>query len=370
MKIDLNNIDVESFQLHEHIIPELLNEAVILIQPVHIGIKWNQANKHFRSSVWSKKDGTLISAGLPKFCNWGENPDNFPIPLSLDGCNVAEKMDGSALIVSKYNGHYILRTRGTVDASKLENGYEVEVFKKNILPKLCVEGEDQSWPISYVFEWITASPKQRVVINYNNSEPEFVLVGVVSHADYSLWSQDLLNAYAKNFKLKRPEMFSFSDVSSLLYAVETWKGKEGVCVYSNNDQTIHKVKSVEYLSKHRFKEHATLENTIDLFFSLGVCSYTEFEKKLTEVFDYECFEMVRGHASNICDAWKQVQVIVDGMKRFVTQIYTLPNRKEQALMIKSSYGTTNRASFVFSLLDGKNLDSEQLKKLMYQVLKK
>jgi hypothetical protein len=44
-----------------------------------------------------------------------------------------EKLDGSTLIVSKYNGQYILRTRGTVDASKLANGFELELFKSTIL---------------------------------------------------------------------------------------------------------------------------------------------------------------------------------------------------------------------------------------------
>jgi hypothetical protein len=363
-------LDNEFFQVHDHYLSEL-NETVRLIQPTHIGIKWNQKNKVFRSSVWNLK-GELVSAGLPKFTNWGENPDQFPPPISLDNCNVVEKMDGSALIVSKYKGVVILRTRGTVDASKLDNGYEIDTFKRDILSKLVAaeSNHDDSWPISYVFEWITASPKHRIVINYNNDEPQFILVAIINHSDYSLWKQHTLNQFAATVGLKRPENYTFTCISSLLYDIEKWKGKEGVCVYSNDGQSIHKVKSGEYLSKHRFKENATLEATVDLFFSLGLYNYNEFQKKLIEIFDYECFEMVRGFVSTICDAWKAVEIIVNGMKQFVEKISVLPTRKDQALQITSSYGKTNRAAFVFTLLDKKQLNTEQYKKLLYQVLKK
>ena len=45
------------------------------------------------------------------------------------------------------------------------------------------------------------------------------------------------------------------------------------------------------------------------------------------------------------------------------------SRKEKAATIISSYGKTNRASFVFNILDGKTISDEQIKKLMFQVIK-
>jgi hypothetical protein len=47
----------------------------------------------------------------------------------------------------------------------------------------------------------------------------------------------------------------------------------------------------------------------------------------------------------------------------------LPSRKEQAQLVISSYGETNRAAFVFKLLDGKSLGKEEYKKLLFQILK-
>jgi hypothetical protein len=352
--------------VHEH---SLNGEIVYLIQPQHIGTKWRQDNKHMRSVVVNYA-GEVISAGFPKFTNWGENPEHFPVPNSLNHCTVVEKLDGSLLIVSKHNGKYILRTRGTVDASTMANGHELEVFKDTILKTLdvCLPVDiNGSWHYSILFEWV--SPINKIVLNYGD-EPDWYLVGVVNHDHYSVWSQSRLNEMANEFNLKRPPTYTFSGVEDLLKDVDQWRGKEGVVVYSKNDQMLHKVKAMDYLIKHRFKSEATLENTLDLYFNYDKPSYQEVASKLTETFEYECFEMVRGYSSQVCDASKEVNKIVDGFKSFIdNQLKSLSTRKEQAQKVISSYSESNRSSMIFSLLDGKNLTTDQQKKLFWQVLK-
>ena len=362
MKIDLKTIDRDQFIVQSHI---LNGETIFLVNPKHIGVKWKKDNLHFRSSVWNY-DGELISASFPKFFNWSEQPEISPVPTSLKNATVVEKLDGSTLIVSKYKNQYILRTRGTVDASKLANGFELELFKEKFLKSLTHATPD-TWNVSILFEWV--SPINKIVLNYGD-EPDWYVVGLVHHSDYSLYSQKDLDMWAKNKGFKRPATYTFTDVNDLLQNVDQWKGKEGVCVYSKNDQSIHKVKSADYLIKHRFKSEATLENTLDLYFSYGKPLYQEFESKLTETFDYECFEMVRGYASQICDASKEVNKIVDGFKSFIdNQLKVLSTRKEQAQKVISSYSESNRSSMIFSLLDGKTLTADQHKKLFWQVLK-
>jgi hypothetical protein len=371
MKIDLNAIDQEQFMVHPHVVN---GETLWLIQPQHIGCKWVQENKHFRSSVWND-EGELVSAGFPKFTNWGENPENFPVPQSLKNATIVEKIDGSLLIVSKYKGNYILRTRGTVDASKLDNGYEIEVFKRDYLPKLvefievtCNVPKD-TWLISYLFEWV--SPENRIILNYGDA-PEWYFVGAVGHTDYSVSSQEMLDGLADKTGFKRPVTYDFPSVEALMADVEQWKGKEGVCVYSKDGQRIHKVKGLWYLALHRMKEAlASIDKVVDVYFSQGTPSYQEFEKYITDMFDYELWQQVRPEASRICDAYKDVQKIIEGMKVFVDEtLKPMKTRREQAERVLSSYGNTNRASFVFALLDSKPLTAEQEKKLLYQCLKK
>ena len=362
MKIDVSTVDRTQFMVHEHF---LNGEVVYLVQPQHIGTKWTQDNKHMRSVVVNY-EGEVISAGFPKFTNWGENPDHFPVPTSLRNCTVMEKLDGSLLIVSKYKGQYILRTRGTVDASKLANGFELELFKSTILSKL--HDNNDTWNYSIIWEWL--SPINKIVLSYGD-EPMWKLIGFIDHSDYSLATQDMLDLMAKKYDLLRPEIYTFTDVNDLLQNVDQWKGKEGVCVYSKNDQTIHKVKGAWYLALHHMKsELSNIEKVMDVWLEQGMPDYNTFYNYIFTTFDFELAEQTKGMISRITDGKKEVDKIVWGMNLFVnTRLRLLPSRKEQAQVVISSYGETNRASFIFKLLDGKSLSKEEYKKLMFQVLK-
>ena len=365
MKIDLSSIDREQFMVHEHIVN---GELLYLVQPQHIGAKFTQKNKIFRSSLWNS-DGELVSAGFPKFTNFLENPENFPVPSSLKDTTIVEKVDGSLLIVSKYKGNYILRTRGTVDASKLDNGHELEAFRQGYLTKLSELCPDDNWDWSFLFEWV--SPEQRIILNYGDN-PEWYLVGYVIHDTYSLLAQKAVDFWANQIGCPRPPAYSFPSVADLMSGVEAWKGKEGVVIYSNRDQTLHKVKGLWYLSLHRMKEAlSSVDKVIDVYYEQGEPSYQKFEEFITTQFDWELWTQVRGDVSRICDGAKEVQKIVDGMNRFVQdKLRSLALRRDVAKFVLDAYGQTNRASFVFKLYDGKLLSAEDRKKLLYQVLKK
>jgi hypothetical protein len=364
MITDLSKIDRDSFMVHEHL---WNGELLHLVQPNHIGTKFDQTNKIFRSSVWNA-DGELVSACYPKFVNWGENPDNFPVPTSLDDATIVEKIDGSALIVSKYKGNVMIRTRGTLDATRMDNGHEIEIFKETILPKLDTDGMD-TWKFSYIFEW--TSPENRIVIRYGD-KPDWYFTGIVYHGDYSLMSQDYLDKFANFNDLKRPATYTFTTIADLLENVEKWVGKEGVCLYK--DQGIWKIKSSDYLIKHRLKEEfGSLEKVLEFFVSEGCPDYGTFYNKVAEIVSFETAEECRGDISKCIDAWKEVEKILDHMAKFCSHLQDkalYPTRKEQALKVLSSYGTTNRAAFCFKLLDGKMLGKEDHVKLMWQILKK
>lgn len=364
MKIDLKKIDLTQFMSHDHFIN---GEVVTLVQPQFIGTKWTQDNKHLRSSVWNS-EGELISAGFPKFTNFGENPEHFPVPQSLKNCTVVEKLDGSLLILSKYKGQLILRTRGTVDASVLDNGHELEKFKERFLKSLNHDTPD-TWNVTILFEWV--SPINRIVINYGD-EPDWYLVGIVNHEDYSLHTQNLLNMWAKNKGFKRPATYTFSDVNDLLKNVEQWKGKEGVVIYSHNDQMLHKVKGAWYLALHHMKsELSNIEKVMDVWLEQNMPDYNTFYTYIVNSFDYELAEQCRGHISNLCDSRKEVDKIIDHMREFInTRVRNLASRKDQALMILNSYGETNRSGYLFKILDNKPLEKDDYKKLTFQILKK
>ena len=362
MKIDLDTVDRESFMVHEH---SLNGEIVYLVQPKHIGAKWKNDNLHFRSSVWNY-NGELISASFPKFFNWSEQPDLSPVPNSLKNTTVVEKLDGSTLIVSKYNGQYILRTRGTVDASTMANGFELELFKSTILSKL--QDNNDTWNYSVLFEWL--SPINKIVLSYGD-EPMWKLIGFIDHTDYSLATQDMLDLMAKKYDLRRPEIYTFTDITDMLQIVDKWQDREGVCLYSKNGQTIHKIKASKYLLLHHLKsELSSLEKIMDVWLEQGMPDYNTFYNYIFTTFDFELAEQIKGTISRIVDGKKEVNKIVEGMNSFVNnRLCSLPTRKEQAQLVISSYGDSGRSSMIFKMLDGKSLGKEEYKKLMFQVLK-
>ena len=371
MKIDLQSIDSESFMVHQHFVGE---HECYLVQPIHIGATWNKENLIYRSSLWDK-DGHPVSLSFKKFFNYDEKPDIFPAPSDLKNAKLMEKLDGSTLIFSRYKGHTVIRTRGTVDARKQANGYEIdylcEKYKKFIEFLESFTHTDRS----YVFEWL--SPTNRIVINYGD-EPDMVLVATILHKDYSLLMQDTLDIFASGHNLRRPRTFSYNSVEEMKSAVEVLKDQEGLCVYYGNEQQIRKVKAASYLFLHRAKsEISSIEKVIDVYIdwfmdrhnlSHEPTGYVHFFEYLTEKFDFEIATMATGHASRICDAMKEVDKIMNALFEFASERMNIA-RNIAAKEVLQAYGSTGRSSIIFKMLDRKVIGTDDYKKLLYQVLK-
>lgn len=360
MIIDLNSIDTEQFQVKEGI---FCGEESILVTPNHIGTKFTQKNKRFRSSIWSKS-GELLSASLMKFVNAGENPDHFPLPKSLDKTSAMLKLDGSTLIINKHNGILNCRTRGSFNVEQQPNNHEIQILQDKY-PFAFDNPLLNSGEYSLIFEWV--SPENVIVIKY--PEPDMFLLNIVKHSNYSYMTQNELDNFAEEYGLKRPIMFYFESIETLGEQVSQWDANEGIVLYHSNDQECHKFKAAKYLYIHSIKSSLnTEEKLIDLYLTSGTSTYLGFFNYIVTNIDYEVAQHFRGQLSKICDADKEVKNIIDGMKNFVNNIQNM-TRKEQALKITSAYGKTNRASFVFNILDGKELDTKAKKKLFFQVLK-
>ncbi len=327
---------------------------------------------HFRSSLWNAQ-GELISASFKKFFNWSEHPELAYTPFSLTangGCELLEKIDGSTLIVSKYKGHLIIRTRGTVDASKQDNGHEIEWLKDKYPRAFTFTDENgdeyETSPFSLVFEWV--SPENKIVLNYGE-EPDLYLIAMIVHDTYRLVPQSELDVLAGILQIKRPARYNFASVKEMLEAVEVFKGKEGLCVYCNKGQDIRKVKSAWYLALHRMKtEFGSYERVIDFYFTMNRPTYTEYYDFIVKNYDFELAEQCRGHISKVCQGMKEVELIIAAMREKVEPLKKLA-RKDAASVILQAYGQTNRSGMAFTLMDGKELKTDDIKKLLYQVTK-
>jgi len=339
-------------------------DVLFLVFPRGIGAKWNRDNLILRSSMWTG-DGELVSAGFKKFFNWDEQPEIAPIPKDVRGAEIMEKLDGSLLIVSKYKGQLIARTRGTSTIADLDNGFELD-FLKDKYPLAFDNKWINNGECSLLFEWTT--PENKIVLSYGD-EPELRLIGAVFHEDYSLMRQVGLDRVASEISVPRPKTYNFDSIEEMKQTITALEKAEGVCFYYNDGQDIKKDKSPWYLALHRMKSAlGNLDEVVDLFFTLELPTYSEFLTYIETQYDFEVMSACRGHASRIYEAQKEIKAITDHMAKFADSVRHLP-RPEAARAILKAYGDTNRSGYVFSLLDNKPLKREALKKLLYQVMK-
>lgn len=336
-------------------------EKLVLVIPKFMGCNWTKDNLIFRSSMWTE-DGFLVSPGFKKFFNWGEKDSIVPPPDSLINCSVVEKIDGSTLIVSPFKGKTIVRTRGTFNADIFDNYKNEEKYLRRKYPKAFTPPDG----ITYLYEWY--SPANKVVLDLGN-EPGLHLIGCVVHRDYSYVSQYRLDRMAQELDVPRPARHVYDSVEGLLGSVKDLKGKEGVCIYYDGDQSIKKVKSASYLMMHTFKSELSINNLLEVYVDAGMPDYQAFYDYIANTYDFECAEVSRGLISTLADAKKEVLAILSHMQKFADSVRHLP-RIEAAAKIQGAYGNTNRAGLVFLYLDNKTPKSDALKKLLHQVIPK
>jgi hypothetical protein len=261
-------------------------DECVLVTPKTMGVEWTDENKYFRSSIWRKSDMKPVSLGFRKFMNYGEKPDFEP--LTENSVKAVTKIDGSCLIVSKHNGELIVRTRGTVDAAKLQNGHEIELLKKKYPVAFDNDFLDNGLH-TLLFEWTT--PTNRIVLQ-ETEEPTLWLIGIVFHIDYSYVDQHHLDQYAKEFGVERPQTYSVSvnvDIETLKKQIEPLKDIEGVVIYDYvHNQTLKKIKTLRYLELHRvFTGVKSVDHLFDLFVEYGQPKREKFEEQLATNYDWE-----------------------------------------------------------------------------------
>lgn len=281
------------------------NDDCVLITPANSVMPiWNDENSVYRSSIWRKDNGELVSAGYRKFVNYGEQKSFEPVdPLNTD-FEAIEKIDGSCLICSKYNGEYIFRTRGTTTVKVFENSAEIDALvEKYNIKQLIDDLTEKYGAVSLLFEWVT--PSNIICIRYN--EPDLYLTGIVRHEDYTYFRQDLLDTIAAQYNLLRPKRYSFDGITSLadlaLDIYDTFVAQEGIVCYFEGGQVLKKMKSNWYLFLHRAKSELSSNKHIALWLEeAGMLEYNaSFEPKYTkdevfgkfaETYDWEIVDYI------------------------------------------------------------------------------
>jgi len=270
----------------------------------------------------------------------------------------------SLLIVSRHNGELIVRTRGTIDASQLENGHEIELLKTKY-PDAFNNFWLDSEKFSLLFEWTT--PTNRIVLQ-ESAEPTLWLIGIVGHDSYSFMGkhdpyyylpQDALDQQARVFGVLRPERYTLN-LQNVAEYLKDETSIEGVVIYANNGQILKKVKTPRYLYLHRvFTGVKTVDHLFDLFVEYGQPVREDFEKKLADTFDWELVTALKPLMDDLFLKWKRISTQLSWIQVFLKDVHFIDlDRKNKAKKILEIF--TDCAGIAFSLLDGKVLDPHKL----------
>lgn len=346
----------------------IAGDECILITPKEIGCKWTDDNMRFRSCIVRKSDNFVVSQGFGKFVNFAEKPDfqpwNHDWPIEA-----RHKLDGSLLIVSKYKGQLICRTRGTVDARQLDNGHEIDLLIAKY-PN-CFNNETfgyaETCGMSLLFEWTTPN---NVIVLREHAEPTLTLLGAVKHEDCRYLSQKILDLGARDMGVDRPKRYQYNSVAEAIEDVDAWKGAEGVVFYSPDGQTLKKIKAAEYLRLHRLKSSvSSIRSLIGVFIEAGKpATFDNFYVYIESTLDFEIAEYCRDNIGTVVRCHNEVVAQQNKVKGLVARIAGL-TRKEQALDITQHYKDW-RAGYAFSLLDGKEFPDNKLATILEEYVEK
>ena len=352
--------NIEQFNLKDCVIA---GDECVLVTPKDMGVDWNDQNKYFRSSIWRKSDMKPVSLGFRKFMNYGEKPDFEPLNPE-DGVRAIQKIDGSCLIVSKYKDQLIIRTRGTVDATKLENGYEIAhlILK---YPKAFDNEWLDSEHYTLLFEWTT--PTNRIVLQ-ESTEPTLWLIGMVFHDTYTYVSQFNLDTYAKEMEVSRPKSYGImlnGSIEDIKKRIEPLQDIEGVVIYddkagSDSGQILKKIKTLRYLQLHRvFTGVKTVDHLFELFVEYGQPQRENFEALLATNFDWE---LVTSLTPLLDQLYTKSKYIADKVLWIIMYLqnpdFVALDRKGKAQKIMEYF--PDCSGIAFAVLDNKNIAPEKL----------
>lgn len=329
-------------------------DECILVTPKDMGVEWTDYNKVFRSSVWRKSDMYPISLSYKKFTNYGEKPDFEPWTEDCLPFEAKVKVDGSTLIVSRYKGELIIRTRGTIDASLLPNGHEIAVLKEKY-PNVFSNRHLNKENITFLYEWTT--PTNRIVLR-ESDEPKLTLIGAVNHNDYSYVKQYPLNNLALELRVIRPATIDLYDMDELKAYVDVQTDIEGVVIYSKCGQILKKLKTIDYLRKHRiYTGIKNVNHVIDLWIEHGCLSRDEFEAALSAAYDHELVVSIEILLNDMYGRWESIQTKLEDIKHTLTRNLHI-SRKEIAQLVLHEYKIWS--SIAFEILDSKTHNIKKL----------
>lgn len=217
--------------------------------------------KECRGLALEKDTLKIVRFGFYRFLNLDEDGRD-PIDFK-ESVRYEEKVDGSLILLSYFDGKWQAGTRGRIFPDALVNGYNFtfsdlfwNIFqsKDRLNPELC-----------YMFElW---HPSNRIVVQYD--KPQVVLTGARRTDTWRELNSNELDDIAKDLVVRRPKTYEFKSVKeSVDFINENGFTDEGFVLVQWNDRLDRyvrvKIKSEKYKNLHNIVSARSLGNMVRL----------------------------------------------------------------------------------------------------------
>lgn len=237
-----------------------------------MGFKYDQIDspkthpivREARGLVLEKGSWDIVAKGFNRFYNLGEDPDGFK---NFDWTNfsIAEKVDGSLMIVYHYQGEWRLNTSGSFGFGECNSSGKS--WRDLFWSTLGVKPEDV-WlepHLVHIFELCTLQNK---VVRYY-PKPTVFLLGLFNQKDGSELDVSLISDYVTHVNhrnktnIQLPQVYNFKSTEEIMAFLKTKedtdKTYEGVVIRDKTGIRA-KVKSATYVAIHHMMDNGNIFN--------------------------------------------------------------------------------------------------------------
>lgn len=249
LRVDAASLDRSQYKVHHE-------EGETLVIPLKDKYRWDERELHLRSLVLDT-DGTILSAGFPKFFNLGENAaydQSLAEAAARGAVEFPEKIDGSLIVADRIAGKPRLRTRGRRHLGEFTN--EVESLIAERYPRLMdfLRRDPLLDAHSVLFELV--SPTRAVVLKYEVASL-FLLGAVDKRTVTPRWDSPMLAHVSSATGVDPAPVHALpANLDAALDLVRGWKGREGVVarfVTPEGTPRLLKIKAADYLRLHAYR---------------------------------------------------------------------------------------------------------------------
>lgn len=198
-----------------------------------------------RGIIFDTRDWVIVSRPFDKFFNYGEE---LAHNVDFSNAQIWEKLDGSLIKFSRFEGKLLISTNGNIDAkdAPVGDGYTnfyqlvAQCMTPEIMNFLSAHQVDNGSPVTHMFELI--HPETKIVINYNRQELRYL------GSRYNATGEEFFSEHGPN----PPKRYRFSSLEDCIEAAQALPySEEGYIVCDKNFNRI-KVKSPAYVRAHHY----------------------------------------------------------------------------------------------------------------------